>query len=383
MARQATRLVLAAALAGCTDRVVIDDVWDASPPTPDAEADRPAAPDAEADRAPTSYSDVDRPRWNDDAGCRTSTRKVSFRPQAADLMILLDRSSTMQGSFAGSSSKSTAVRTALTDTINTYQAHIKFGLVEFPDRSCGHYGCCVARQPAVVPQYGALSWISEALQCNDSQGPGSGCLSQSPDSPSHAALAAIPKYQSSWDDGYVLLIAGSEPSCSMDGTTSEDACSGAINAATALGNTGVPVVVLGLNGQAESCLVAVSKAGNKTAMPGTALRLYTPTSATTLKDNLSSLFAAIARASCTASSESWVPDDAALTVTLNDHKIPQADCSASYGWCFAPGAPFHNEIMLLGSSCDEYLKLPEAIDIPAGYACSSCSDSGFSCMPPW
>jgi hypothetical protein len=301
-------------------------------------------------------------------------------------MILLDRSSNMQGAFAGTStSKTLAVQNALANTIETYQGRVKFGFGQFPDpdtksTNCAHSSaCCVAKQPPVLPQYNALDAILAALQCNDPQA----CLSASSDSPSNAALAAVKYYQFSSPDQYVLLIASGEPSCGPDGS-SDDACRAAVNGATSLGNMGISVVVLSVGDEPDprySCLVSVSKVGNKKGMPGNTLRFYAPTSVSSLKDNLSSLFAATARSSCTLNTSDDVPDDATLQVKLGySTTVPQADCSASYGWCFAPNIAFHNQIMLLGSACDQYLAMPPATDILAAYTCSTCSESG-TCVP--
>jgi hypothetical protein len=376
MLRWPTCLVLAAALGGCTDRVVIDDVWDASEPAPDAAPERPAIPDAEADQWP---------RGRFDAGCSTIQRSVLFWSQEADLIILLDRSSNMQGSFSGSYSKMSALQSALSDTIGVYQSHVRFGFAEFPDpgNKCAHSACCVFdREPPVQPQYNALTAILGALKCSDPQD----CLASTPDSPSNFALEAVQRYSSSssssrWGQSqYVLLIAAAEPSCGRD-----DVCPAAVNAATVLGNMDIPVVVLAVGYQPDpntSCLARISTRGSKDGMPGASGRLYAPTSTTALKENLSTLFGAIARASCTLAADQ-VPEGAELWVTLGNTTVPQAaDCNASSGWCFPPNVAFHNEIMLLGSTCDQYLQMPEASDIRAGYYCDTCSDAG-ACMPPW
>jgi hypothetical protein len=370
MVRWPTCLVLAAAFGGCTDRVVIDDVWDASEPAPDVAPERPAIPDAEPDQGP---------RGRFDSGCLV-TRPVWFRSQAADLMMFLDRSSNMQGNFAGSYSKMTAIQSALYDTIGAYQSHIKFGFAQFPDpgNACAHSSCCVGKQPPVQPQYNALKAILDALKCNDSQD----CLASTADSPSHEALSAVQRggYFSSppGQSQYVLLIAAAEPSCGRD-----DFCPTAVSAATTLGNMDIPVVVLTVGYQPDpntSCLVRISKVGNRTGIAGS---LYAPTSTTSLKENLSTLFGAIARSSCTLATTDPIPEGAELSVTLGNTAVPQTDCNASSGWCFAPNVAFHGEVMLLGSTCDQYLQMPQASDIRAVYYCDACSDSGSCMLPPW
>ena len=367
MVRWIGPLVLTTALAGCTDRVLIDDVLDAAL-APDAPVAPPILDSAEGEQPG---------RWNPNA-CNTIPKHAHFKPEAADLMILLDRSSTMQGSFAGSYSKLGAIESVLTDAINTYQKYIKLGLAEFPDPACGRLTCCPAKQP-VEPGYNA-ALIFDDLECYDPQS----CLSSSGDSPSHYALAAVQNYHFVNDPQakYVLLIAASEPSCG--GESPDDACNAANVAANTLGNIEIPVVVLtvGYQPSDKSCLVKVSKGGNKISMPTGAKRLYTPPNITDLKDNVSTLFAAVAQSNCTLSTgpTDYVPDDAPITVKLGSSTLSQADCGASSGWCF-PSPASRNEIKLLGSTCDQYLQqAPTFPDVTVDYSCSTCPDSGSFCF---
>jgi hypothetical protein len=372
MVRCARSLILVATLAGCTERIQIHDVWDAAP-------DAPNAPDA-ADAPPTAILDTaqgELPGRSGPDACQTFPKHALFRSELADLMILVDRSSNMQANFPGSYSRLNAVQSVLTDLINTYQKSIKFGFAQFPDPGCGGRStCCAAKWPTAEPGY-STELIFDALQCDEPQT----CLSPSADSPSHDALAVVQSYRflRDYQRKYVLLIAASEPSCSGE-DSSEEACGQATGVANSLGGSDIPVVVLTVGYQPDqksSCLVKVSKAGTKTDMPSGALRLYTPSTSSNLKDNLSTLFAAIGRNCCTLDSD-YVPDDASLTIKLGNNIVPRADCSASSGWCY-PDAASRNQIRFLGSTCDQYLQTSPPGDIWAEYSCSTCSDSGSFC----
>jgi hypothetical protein len=345
MFRHAACLGLLVALGGCTDRILLRDVWDAALPEPDVGVDRAPVPIV-------------------DAECRFSQR-LSFKSQAAQLLILLDRSSAMQAAFYGSSSRAAAVQSVLLKHMEDHQSHIKLGWEEFPDldsrfSSCYRTSCCAGS--VVAPQYYGLRYLQNYgyLECSDPA-----CLSGSSDSPSHKALGQARDYfkqdKSKDDDRYALLITASEPSCSGDAGPS-DACPAATEAATELVvNLEIPlaIVTVGYQPSGSSCLVSLSNLRSKVGIPGDLSSLTPATSLQMLDDAVSHLFDEIAKTTCTITTTDPVPKDANLSVWLRyNTQVPKVECSASDGWCF-PGAG-RNQIMLLGSYCDQYLDMPPA-----------------------
>ena len=368
MRRRAAWVGLLVALGGCTEQVVLHDVVDA-----DVADGAPPAVDSGENR--------DRYRWEMDAGC--SSFPITLLPQSAQLMILLDRSSAMQGDFPGSSSRQSAVQDALLASIDTYQSRIKFGFEEFPgdpgrkSNNCMHQSCC-AGAVSVPPGLNQGPLMSGALQCSEQQV----CQFSSSDSPSYDALSKVRDYYRSrsgfdTDDRYVLLVTASDPSCSSESGTM-DSCGMATNAATDLGNMGVTVVVFSVGYQPDSnpksCLSSLSKVGSSNAtMPGNAPRLYAPTSFATLSKDISDLFDAIAKANCTFSTNNPGPEGVLPKVWVGFTQVQQGGPD---GWSF--NDPGHTQIALSGSACDLYLSQVGAkVTV---YWCSTCSSPGV-CSP--
>jgi hypothetical protein len=359
------------AMVGCTDTVLVDDVWDAS-----------IAPvDAAAVAFQDAASHNDRQPWGEpDGACGQRLKKPVFVPEFPEIMLVLDRSSNMQASFAGSSSKQAAVQSALSEAIADVQSRVWFGLELFPGDAntfgrpggggCAHSTCC-AGEPTVEPQPSASGAISGLLTCNEQ----SGCDSNSSDSPSHKALEQVQTYllgrsRYPWSQDqsvYVVLITATEPSCGSD-SSGVDICGSARAQARSLGNADIPVVVVSVGYQADSnpnsCLAQISKQGTVTPIPGDT-RLFVPMSLGGLKDNISTLFGAIARKSCTLSTYDVIPGYATPTVTVNDTTIPQDE---SDGWSFNSS---RSQIKLSGAACDLYLKSPSG-NLLVTYTCSIC-----------
>jgi len=376
MLRRAACVGLLGALAGCsTDVVTLHDLWDASISNPNPNPNPDAGPGWGRDE-----------RWSG-LGCKEQSRSVKFTPQTPELMIVLDRSSTMQTALPGSASKQAAVQSALSDAIGTYQSHINFGLELFPsyenERAGDCRSSCCAADPAVPPQPNTLDAISGFLLCSDQQG----CQTSAVDSPSHKALEQVQisystrSKTSSWNDNpftsaYVLLVTSVEPSCSAE-TSGPEVCQAAKTTAGNLAKLDIPVVVLSVGYSAESnsssCLVQLSKVGTVSPMPSNVPRLYTASSYNDLKEDLSTLLAPLARKSCTLTTTDFVPDYATPGVGIGDTTIAQ---DASNGWSFTWSRA---QIKLSGSACDQYVKSPQGTSVQMAYTCSTCADASNPC----
>jgi hypothetical protein len=309
--------------------------------------------------------------WQD-PNCTQISQPANFFSQWQEIIIVLDRSASMQAAFPGASSKQAAVQTALNDAIGAVQSRVRFGLELFPgdtnggSGSCSHNTCC-AGDPSVAPTINAQSAIGSYLSCSEQ----SECTSDSFDSPAHKALEQVQKflsYWSRWSDprlqsSYVLLITASEPSCASEAGNG-DSCP-AKTAAAQLNNYDVPIVILTVGfdprNNPNSCLVQIGKNGS----PGSD-RLNTPSSYSALKDTLSSLFKAAARKSCTFTTYDIIPDFAEVSVSMGSGPIPK---DGPEGWSF--DGTDRTRIKLGDKACDQFIS-SSARTITVSYPCFTC-----------
>ena len=370
MLGRAALLGIALAAAACTQQVVLEDVWDAGG------TDLPVLKDGPL--SPTS-----------DAACGSIYLSLNYRARAAQLMVMLDRSLSMQSSL-GTTTRESASESALIGAISKYQSKVKFGFEQFPadgsDKAyaaCQHGACC-AGSVDVEPQYNALNSISGPLECSDPFN--SPCPTPGNDSVSSAALAQMrdyykSKYPPSSDDRYLLLVTASEPSCSAYPDDAE-ACTNAIAAASDLGNLGIRIVVLsvGYQPKAGSCLVRISQTGSSLSPPADTTSLYSPSSVGALNSNVTEFVSAVARTGCTLDSNDVPPSGAQLVVSMGNStsSIPQVDSTDQNGWSFANSA--HTSITFSGTVCDQYVN-SQYTNISVGYTCSTCG--GATACPQW
>jgi hypothetical protein len=284
-------------------------------------------------------------------------------------MVLLDRSASMQTSF-DSGTRESAAQNALISVIQTYQTRVQFGFEQFPankSESQCQAGTCCAGSVSVDPAFSNLVLMSNNILGNDPRG----ASWPSQDSPSHKALAVVQDYISanfyfSTDapaGQYVLLVTASEPSCTAE--TPDACCTSARKAASALGNSGVRIVVLSLGYQPDqkSCLYQISQTGS----------LYPVNSSDDLTTALTNFVSAVARTSCTLNTSSPPPSQAQLSISIGFNRIQQTDGNNQDGWYFAN--PDRTSITFSGSACDSYVNSQDSLNI-GYYACSACGGSG-------
>jgi hypothetical protein len=340
---------LALALAGCSPRqIVLDDMHGDGSVNPAEPKDAQLAPDTSCTQKNAPYT------------------SLTFVPQPAQLLILLDRSSDMQSSFGGTT-REAAAQSALVNAIETFQGKIKFGFVQFPVSQCAQGTCCA--DEVIGPALDNNSLMKTSVLCSDPHN--SSCSGTSTDSPSNAALAKVQDYvadpkNTTNDDQYVLLVTSSEPSC-----TGQDQCNNALSAANALGNAGVGIFVLSVGNQPDSwsCLTQI---GRKGPLPRTSKLLYSANYVSDLSDMINTIFSAIARSACTLNSSIKPPAQATLDVSIGSTSVPPADWSGQNGWSASPNK---TSITLSGSACDDYLSSQDRLLI--GYTLPN------SCNPGW
>jgi len=361
MFRCAAEIGLALALAGCTDQVVLPDM------------------------ASTSDAGVNsKDAWpGSDAGCLVPA-SATYKSTYPQLLILLDRSADMQRQFAVGATRESAAQSALTAQLSAYQTRIKFGFRDFPADptkfQCSPGTCCLNPVIGLAPGLNLAARVSSDIQCADSYYSG-GCPTPSVDSPSNAALAqARDDYKNvSTDDGvYVLLVTASEPSCSAD---SRDPCVSARNAAGALGDMGIHIIVLSVGYQPDpgsSCLYQIAGRGFQT--PSDDLQPVYPASNTNdLSNAVSDVFSAVARNACTLSSTSALPPTGVLpTVYIGQTYIP---FDSQDGWSYA--AFSRTKITFSGSACKTWLGSGSQLTNPdVSYLCSLCGGPN-ACTSSW
>ncbi len=349
MVRRAALIGLSLGLAACTEQVVLYDVGDAGSP------DLGAGKDG---------------KWAPDATCGLIWKTLTYSPQAADVMVVLDRSASMQKPFAGTT-REAAAQSALVNAIGMYQKRIKFGFEQFPaadtDPSCQPGACC-AEPVSIDPTLSNGAAMSSGIWCSDPHG--GACSFTTTDSPSHAALDRVREYYKSsysTDDQYVLLVTSSDPSCAAE---SDMACADARNAASDLGNAGVHLYVLSVGYQPDqgSCLYQVSQIGSSSLPPHTK-PLYPANDAYDLTTALSDIFSAVARSACFMTSD-YQPPSPALTVYAGSSvPVPQVSGSSQDGWFFSD--PRRISITFSGSACDDWVK-SQLTRPDVSYSCSSC-----------
>jgi hypothetical protein len=363
MLPRAAVLGLVLALAGCTERILLSDLWDA------------AGPDV------ASNKDVGTPVSAD--GCGLKYVPLTYWPRSAQVLILFERSVAMQSSL-GSTTREAAAESALMSAIGNYQAKVKFGFEQFPPDSsdkaiadCQDDSCC-AGSVIVEPMSNAYRSIYDPLKCADSSS--APCPTPSYESTLSAALvqardhpAWAKKYLSATEDRYALLVVASEPGCSPPGDSREP-CASARSTATDLSNLRVRLVVLSVGFQpaANSCLDHISETGSQVLPPASMSTLYTPTSVSSLSKDVNDFASAVAQTACTLNldvNNTPPPAQAQVQMYMGMSSITQSDPN---GWTFADAS--RSSITLSGWACDQF-STSQLSQLSGGYYCSTCSGS--------
>jgi hypothetical protein len=270
-------------------------------------------------------------------GC-SITQTVELKAQPADVLLLLDRSGSMEMAF-GSGTRYQAVSAALGEVVSAHAQHVRFGYQEFPSRQgCAGpslLSCCV-----LPPTVGVgTDQIALVLAAIAGAGPPDG------NSPTAAALRAARAYYEQHSDGienrYVLLATDGAPDCTLDGTLSDGgvlpggACADAVAEVVALVSAGVRVIVLGVGADsgvdptgATDCLDALAHAGGAAVSPGSP-GFYSATDVGELNVAVEQIFGGVARASCGLRFPTDLEDTSAVALYLDGQQIPRTSLN---GW---------------------------------------------------
>jgi hypothetical protein len=293
---------------------------------------------------------------DDELPC-SATGVMPLAPRPADVLVLLDRSSTMDTAF-GAGSRQQALAEQLSDLVVSYQRHVRFGFMEMPGKTgCEGQagGCCVFR-PLVDPALGNAAAMSVAIA---EAAPVGG------NTPTAAALLAAKIYFDRLDDGidnrFILLATDGVPTCTLSGALSDGtlrtspACSDALAEVESLVSSGVKVVVLSVGSElagntASGCLDALAHAGGAAFSPGSP-GYYAAADPAQLRTEMERIFGAVGRPSCALP----LPPGAKkglIAVYLDGQQIPEVETTLADGWCRSCSGIFTTDILVTGAYCE-------------------------------
>jgi hypothetical protein len=303
---------------------------------------------------------------------------VPLVPQPADLLVLLDRSGSMDTAF-GSGTRLQAVASELTDVVTAFAEHVRFGYQELPGRQgCSGQagaGCCASAPTVGVAADNVAAVVAAIAAASPVDG----------NTPTAAALRAADGYYDALADGidnrYVLLATDGAPNCTLAGDLSAGnpsnvgACADALAEVAALVSAGVRVIVLGVGpdlaadttGEA-TCLDALAHAGGAAASPGSP-GYYSASDPVELQLAIEQIFGGITRPSCVLPFRSGVVDTTAVALYLDGQQIPR---TSQNGWRLDTSVT-PPVARVTGVYCDE-IQAFQVKTIEARFGCPPCID---------
>ncbi len=305
------------------------------------------------------------------------TKVVDLDDRQADVLILLDRSGSMDTAF-GSGTRYQAVAGLLSDLVATYAEHVRFGYQEMPGRQdCVPQvvpGCCASRP---------LVGIAE----NDPQAVETALASASPmdgNTPTAASLQAALAYYESLADGvesrYVLLATDGAPNCTLagglsSGDPSGTACTDALAVVNAMVALGVRVIVLGVGAwQADAtsgdaaCLDALAHAGGAAASPGNP-GFFAASDPQTLQLAIEQIFGGVTRPTCVLHFLAPVANPSTISVYLDGQQIPR---DLPDGW-YLDTSLSPPSAHITGAACEQIQRFQVSV-VEARFDCPPCVD---------
>jgi hypothetical protein len=312
-------------------------------------------------------------------GC-TVTKVVDLDPRQADVLILLDRSGSMDTAF-GSGTRYDAVAGLLSNLVQTYAAHVRFGYQEMPGRQgCDAQvvgGCC-ASPPLVGLSDGAAPLVVAAI---------ASALPMDGNTPTAASLQAAMAYYETLADGvdnrFVLLATDGSPNCTLAGTLSDGdasdvtgaACTDALSQVTAMVALGVRVIVLGVGpgladdaSKGAACLDAMAHAGGDAASPGSP-GFYAASDPVQLQLAIEQIFGGVTRPTCQVRFRTPVEDTSTIAVFLDGNQIPRA---SGDGW-HLDSSTNPPSVLITGTYCDQIQQF-QVGTVEARFGCPPCVD---------
>lgn len=255
--------------------------------------------------------------------------------EPADLMLVVDKSGSMEDPLETGQDKWPVMRDALTTVVEQYETGIRFGLMLYPnDDECapGSVRAPVAMQNAAA--------ITGQL---DSTYPEGG-------TPTHTTLAAAGAYyagMSSPGARYVLLATDGEPNCGDPADSEAPTVTESIDAIEGLRGDGIMTFVLGFGGTINNypdILRAMAEAGGT----GDYFAANSPEELATALDTIAG---EVGLPSCSFRLQREPSSASELTVYQDDELVSQ-DPSHQAGWDWNPDS---NTLTFYGAACDAIL----------------------------
>jgi hypothetical protein len=266
-----------------------------------------------------------------------------------NVLIVLDRSSSMNQSLGSGQTRWTVARSAIADLLAQAGDGVRFGLALYPGTnvSCSQGANCAAGAVFVPPGENTATQINSVLSSANRCSFGTPTAAMMASLHGHAALADASRAN------YVLLVTDGQSTCNNEPTDEV--------AALRAQNPEVKTFVVGFVDGAPAELNAMATAGG-TAIPGGPPYYYDAQSAT----QLSQAFSAIAGSvfSCTYTLSSTPLDLSDLYVYQDQVAIPR-DTQRASGWDYEAAT---NQLTFYGSSC-EALKSGAVTDLVIVYGC--------------
>lgn len=345
-----------------------------------AGVDEPAVVDASADAIAPRPDAGDTGGSGGSKGC--SAKSLELDLHKADVLLLLDRSASMETAF-GSSTRHDAVAAVLSSLVQTYATHVRFGLEEMPGRQgCESYsvaGCC-ASSPVVGIAPGNTQSVLASI---------AGSSPMDGNTPTASALRAARDYYATLDDAipdrYVLLATDGVPNCTakgglsnaMGGDSTDPACADALAEVTTLAGMGIRTIVLGVgsgvsqsSGGVETCLDSLAHAGGAAASPGLP-GFYSAGDPVELQLAVEQIFGGVNRPSCALRFERALENDSTLAVFLDGREIPK---STKDGWVPVVNSTKNvTGLRVVGVYCDK-IQTFQIGRVEAWFGCPPCVD---------
>lgn len=253
----------------------------------------------------------------------------------ADLLLVVDKSGSMDDPLQTGERKWPVMRDALTTVVDQYQNGIRFGLVLYPNDD----ECATGTVRAPVAMQNASAITGEL----DGTFPDGG-------TPTHTTLAAAGAYYagvSSPGARYVLLATDGEPNCGDPNDTEAPTVTESIDAISSLRSSDIMTFVLGFGGNVNNhpdTLQAMADAG------GTG-DYFAANSPEELAAALGAIAGEVGLPSCSFRLDRSPTDASELSVYQDDQPVSQ-DPSHQSGWDWDPGT---NTLTFYGAACDAIL----------------------------
>jgi len=312
----------------------------------------------------------------EDGGIICVNGALALRPARPVVMLVVDRSSSMNQAFPGTgSSKWNALRGALHQQLPAWNDSLELGLQLFPEGS--NSSCSVSATPTLTPTFQSVEAILSRLDASSPGGSTPTALGV------ERAGNAILGLRTASSAKALILATDGAPDCNSalspmtckcinGGTCTSTRClddTRTLDRITTLANSGVPTWIIGLRSSNDATFVDVlnrmADAGGK-PQQGTSERFFSASS----QGELQSAFAEIRRqvGTCRYLTASVPDPGGSIELDLDGQFVPY-DETQQNGWAWIDAG--NGELALFGTTCVR----AEALDVSALQVVVKCAHS--------